>query len=470
MNLLELLIALVAITGIALAAYLYYQNAHLKAKLASYSQITDKESHIARMDADALKRQQELKAKEASIQRTIEQKLQQLKQQEVTAAQSLKIKTEEVQQVQQEIQALKQNLAKVQEVSFLEEFGFYERRFTYEDSGKYADALNSCRERQKKMLKDKLAAVCSTTWSVGESKAEGQKMTRNILKLILRAFNGECDGAFARIKYNNIETMINRIESSYKAVNQMGETLSCLITSEYKKEKIQELQLAYEYQVVKQEEADEQKSIREQMREEERALKEAEKAKREAENEEQRYQKALEEARSQLETASAAKQSKLMEQIEELNRRLIEAQKLKERAQSLAEITRSGHVYIISNVGSFGENVYKIGMTRRLEPMDRVNELGDASVPFPFDVHAMIYSTDAPTFEKILHKKFHTHRMNAINERKEFFKVSIEEIEAVISEGMRSNPMLTYKMQLTKIAEAEQYRQTLARQCQLSAV
>jgi 3-phosphoglycerate kinase len=162
-NILELLLALVAITGITFVAYFLSQNAQLKAKLASYSQITDKESHIARMDADALKRQQDLQAQEASIQRTIEQKLQQLKQQEVTAAQNLKIKTQEVQQVQQEIQALKRNLAKVQEVSFLEEFGFYERRFTYEDSGKYADALNACRERQKKMLKDKQAAVCTTT-------------------------------------------------------------------------------------------------------------------------------------------------------------------------------------------------------------------------------------------------------------------------------------------------------------------
>ncbi|AGY57954.1 DUF4041 domain-containing protein [Gloeobacter kilaueensis] len=469
MNSIELLLSLSTALGAVLAGYSYYRGSQFKAKLARYSEIVDKEAYIAEIDDQADKRQRALQEQEAAVKREIEQKQQRLREQETAAAKAVDASTQEAKRIGQEIQTLKQDLAKLQELSFLEDYGFYERRFTYEDSGKYAQALNACRERQKQMLKDNRAALCETTWSIGNSEAEGQKMTRNILKLILRAFNGECDAAISRIKYNNIETMINRIEGSYKAINQMGQTLNFQIAPTYKQEKIQELQLAYEYQVVKQEEAEEQKRIREQMREEERAQREAEKARLEAEKEELRYQKALEEARRQLETATAAKQSKLLAQIDELSRQLEEAQKLKDRAQSLAQITRSGHVYIISNIGSFGENVYKIGMTRRLDPMDRVVELGDASVPFPFDVHAMIYTTNAPTLEKLLHTKFHRRRMNVINERKEFFKVSIEEIEAALNEAMQSNPDLKFKMQLTKVAEAEQYRQTQAQNRELVA-
>ena len=134
---------------------------------------------------------------------------------------------------------------------------------------------------------------------------------------------------------------------------------------------------------------------------------------------------------------------------------LIEAEKNKERAKSMAEITKSGHVYVISNIGSFGENVYKIGMTRRLEPMDRVRELGDASVPFNFDVHAMIYSKNAPELENLLHKEFYDNRVNKINDRREFFKVNLQDIKKALEKH-------NIQAEFTMLAEAEQYRQTLA--------
>lgn len=144
-----------------------------------------------------------------------------------------------------------------------------------------------------------------------------------------------------------------------------------------------------------------------------------------------------------------------MWQVEELQRRLAEAKTNKERAIAQAQMTRSGHVYIISNVGSFGEHVYKIGMTRRLDPMDRVRELGDASVPFSFDVHAIIYSQDAPTLENKLHKLFEGRRVNLINNRKEFFRVTINEIAQAVKENHG-------EIDITLAAEARDYRKTLA--------
>ena len=134
-----------------------------------------------------------------------------------------------------------------------------------------------------------------------------------------------------------------------------------------------------------------------------------------------------------------------------------EARKQKERAISRAQLTKSGYVYVISNVGSFGEQVYKVGMTRRLEPMDRIYELGDASVPFPFDVHAMIYSENAPELESALHGFLSERRVNMVNPRKEFFQVSLNEIENFARDK-------SLKIEFTKLAEAKEYRETLALQ------
>jgi len=316
------------------------------------------------------------------------------------------------------------------------------------------------------MIKDKKAAVCRTEWSVGGSVKEGKKMTDNFLKLVLRAFNGECDAAVMKVKYNNIKTMENRIRKTYEDLNKLSQTTHCEITSRYLDLKLQELWLTYEYQEKKYQEQEEQRIIREQMREEEKALRELEKARQDAEREERRYQEALEKARRDVESATGKAQEKLLSQIEELQKRLAEAEANKERAISQAQLTKSGHVYIISNIGSFGEDVYKIGMTRRLEPMDRVKELGDASVPFPFDVHAMIFCENAPELESRLHRHFNNRRVNKENERKEFFRVSLEEIVRVVRETDEELRICKSEVTFTKLAEAADYRKTLARERQ----
>jgi len=155
-----------------------------------------------------------------------------------------------------------------------------------------------------------------------------------------------------------------------------------------------------------------------------------------------------------LEKALAEAEDKHSEEVEQLKARLAEAEEKSQRAMSRAQMTKSGHVYVLSNIGSFGEGVFKVGMTRRLEPQDRVRELGDASVPFPFDVHMMISSNDAPALENALHRALHRGRLNRIKPRKEFFRTDLEAIRKVVLERHG-------EVQYVADPEALQYRQSL---------
>ena len=337
----------------------------------------------------------------------------------------------------------------------IQSFGIYEPQYDFDTPDDYKDKIKSIRDKQKQMVRDKAAAVCPKEWTVDGSVTKGRAMTNRQLRLMLRAFNGECDAAVAKVRYNNVVALKKRVERAFDAVNKLGKSNHCEIVRQYLKLKINELRCAHEYQEKRQEVREEQRQIREQMREEERARREIEKAQQQAEKEEARYDAALEKAREELASASEAKQAALQEKITALQSKLDEAQANKERALSRAQLTRSGHVYVISNVGSFGEGTLKIGMTRRLDPLDRVKELGDASVPFGFDVHAMIYSEDAPALENKLHKMFSGRRVNLVNMRKEFFFVDLDDVEvAVVESGA--------EIVFTKAAEAEQYRRTLS--------
>lgn len=346
------------------------------------------------------------------------------------------------------------------EVNSLEEnleimsYGLYKPHFDFNTSEEYKEKIIANRNLQKQMLKDKIAAVCKITWKVEGSEKKGEQMVIRNIKLLLRAFNGEADAAILKVRWNNVQKMEETIKKAYEAINKMGETTQIQIEEKYLNLKLEELYLAYEYQETLYQEREEQKQIREQMREEEKAQRELEKAAQEAEQEELRRQHALDEARKEMEKATGEELSKLADKIAILEQQLKEAQE-KERAISQAQLTKSGHIYVISNIGSFGEDVYKIGMTRRLEPMDRVRELGDASVPFEFDVHAIIYSENAPELENKLHRYFDDKRVNLVNYKKEFFNISLEEIADAVKE-------LHGDFDFTLIAEAKQYRETLA--------
>lgn len=333
--------------------------------------------------------------------------------------------------------------------------GLYKPHFNFDDSSTYKNAITQNYEKQKNIVKDKKAIICTTEWTVEGSKVKGKQMTTRNIKLMLKAFNGECDSIISKTKWNNIDKMEARMEKAFDDINQLGEPNHTSIQNSYLKLKYEELYLTHEYEQKKQEEKEEQKRIQEQIREEQKALKEMETARIRAEKEEADFQKALEKAHQQLAQANQEERSKYEDQIAQLQQKLQEAEEMRQRAISQAQLTKSGHIYVISNIGSFGENIYKIGMTRRLEPMERINELGDASVPFKFDVHALIYSEDAPALENKLHEVFRDKSVNLVNLKKEFFKVSLEEIEKVVKENYA-------EIEFTKIAEAKEYRETLA--------
>jgi hypothetical protein len=337
----------------------------------------------------------------------------------------------------------------------LTEFGVYEPVYDFEHSDDYRAEQKRMIQLQKEMIKDETAAICATNWNIEGSEAKGRAMTKKNIKLVLRAFNGESNTLIAKVKWNNVNQMQERIKKSFEAINKLGVNFTISIQEEYLDLKVKELTLEHEFQLKKQREKEELRAIQEQIREEEKAKREFEKAQKDAEKEEKNYQTALDKARKEIAELTGDKHDKLQTKIEKLELELKESQKKKERAMSMAQQTKRGHVYIISNIGSFGENVYKIGMTRRLEPTDRVKELGDASVPFRFDIHAMMYSDDAPNLEKELHRAFDDKKVNMLNYRKEFFNVTLDEIENQIKEtGIEA--------EFTKLPEAIEYRETLA--------
>lgn len=348
------------------------------------------------------------------------------------------------------------------EVNLLEEnledisFGVYKPHFDFEAPEDYKAALERVRDQQRALIKEGKAAACRIEWTVGGSKQEGARMQKQYLKLMLRAFNGECDAAVANVSWNNVVKMEERMRRSLDAVNDLGKVMQMSVTPAYLDARLQELRLAHEYQEKRYQVREEQRRAREQLREEEKAQRELDKAREGAEEEEARYQKALDEARQEVSAATGAQLNKLTEQIASFETKLDEARKSKERAIARAQLTKSGFVYVISNIGSFGEKVFKIGMTRRMEPMERVHELGDASVPFPFDLHVMLFSDNAPELEAALQGLFETRRVNMVNARKEFYRaVELSEIEAFVRERGLS-------AQFIALPEAKEYRETLA--------
>ncbi len=275
------------------------------------------------------------------------------------------------------------------------------------------------------------------------------------VRLMLRAFNGECDSAIAKIKHGNFASLAKRIRTSFDTLNKLGATKQIDFNPQYLELKLQELRLAHEWEVSKQEEKERQREIKEQIQEEAKAEREIEEAKRKAEAEEFVKEQALAAARKQLADEHGKHNEKLEQLVAKLESELIEAIDRKAKAIARAQLTKSGYVYVLSNIGTMGKNRYKIGMTRRLEPLVRVAELGDASVPFPFDVHAMIFCEDAPALEFALHQQFNDRRVNMVNMRKEYFDITLEEIRAAVA---KSHGLVTFLLD----PPADQYRETMA--------
>lgn len=337
----------------------------------------------------------------------------------------------------------------------MQSFGLYQPKYDFASSELYKQKLDEIRKQQKDLIKSDRAVTGNMGWTVNGNASQGKKMVKDMQKLLLRAFNSECDELINNVKYNTFDTAYKRMQKSCEAISKLGSIMRVAITTEYFNLKYHELCLALEYRKKKQDEKEEQKEIRARMREEAKLQKEIEEARKKIQKEQTHYQNALEKIEAQLATASETDKENLLKKKADIESKLIEIDNSIKDIDYREANARAGYVYIISNIGSFGENVYKIGMTRRLEPQDRVDELGDASVPFNFDVHAMIFSDDAPKLETALHKAFENKKLNMINSRREFFNVTIEEIEEVVKKNYDKT------VEFIKLAPAEQYRESL---------
>lgn len=332
------------------------------------------------------------------------------------------------------------------------EMGVYEPHFDFSDSEEYKSAIEATRAKQKKMISAKTAVFCKTEWTIEGSKAKGQTMINRVSKLTLRAFNNECDAAIGNARWNNVNAMEKRIVRAKEQIDNLNESLNIIIGADFLQSKLDELFLTHEYREKLKAEKDERAEAARLAREEQKLQRDME----DAQAEEEHYARLLERAKAEAAGFVGDKLDAFREQIDVLEHDLAAAHEKAERARSLAERTRSGYVYVVSNIGSFGDGVIKIGLTRRLDPVDRIRELGDASVPFTFDTHAIIYSDDAPSLEKALHGAFESTRINIQNYRKEFFRAGIDEVETVVR---RLSPNASF----FKDIEAQEYRETLSR-------
>lgn len=316
-----------------------------------------------------------------------------------------------------------------------EEFGFTEA----------GQKLKAARDYTRFMVKAGRAATCDYVEANRRDTA---------VRFVVDAFNGKVDSILSRSKSDNHGKLEQEIRDAAALVNLNGASFrNARIAEEYMNSRLEELRWAVTAKLLKDQEREEQRQLREQIREEEKARREFERAIKEAAKEEATLRKALEKAQGQVAAASAAERAEFEARLALLQEQLQAAEDKNQRAISMAQQTRAGHVYVISNIGSFGEEVFKIGMTRRLEPLDRVRELGDASVPFEFDVHAMIFSDDAPGLEKQLHRHFLREQVNKVNPRKEFFRIGLPAIRAELEQ-------LGVETQWTMSAKALEFKET----------
>lgn len=356
-----------------------------------------------------------------------------------------------------QLQEVQQQILGAEDTIQLESFALYEPKYQFTNSIDYKNRLDEIREDQKVTARGLSAGVDELDLPAGDlTKAQWKKLRKDALKLALRSFNSESEYCIDNVKFSNLEKMEERIRRSFETCNKLLNATSIFWKDIVLERKLQELYLAHEYQMRRQEEKEAARQAREDQREQEKLEKEIREARAKIEKERRHFTSALQKLQLRLSAANEQQErDDLQTRIDELssqNSKLDDEERLLDYREQNA---RAGYVYVISNIGAFGEGVFKIGMTRRLEPLDRVDELGDASVPFRFDVHALVFSDNAPALEAKLHSHFAAGRLNKVNGRKEFFRADLKGIEAVI----RAN--YDAVVEVVHAAPAEQYRESL---------
>ncbi len=329
----------------------------------------------------------------------------------------------------------------------LQDVGMYRYHHPLEDAAAYKERLRSLEAAMDDILKAGRAVLAADMFTFSGSLARGRKMVADLSKLMLRAYNAEADNCVRSLRSGNITTAKKRLQSAVAAIEKLGAIMEMRVNPEYHVLRLQELELTADFQMKVQEERERAREERELLREQRRAEQELAAERERLEKERAHYQSALAVLRTKGDDAAATELAHRLAEIDEA----IEANDYR-----IANI-RAGYVYVISNIGAFGPNIVKIGMTRRLDPLDRVRELGDASVPFPYDVHALFFSDDAITLENELHKAFSDRRVNFINERREFFFATPADVRQILQK--KTGGLLEF----TEQPEASQYFQSKGR-------
>ena len=346
-----------------------------------------------------------------------------------------------------------------------------------QSSQKWQEIYDEQVDKSKQLVKQGKACICNTNWTVDGSKTKGKKMTQDGIKIALMSFDTVVDRACNYVTVNNYEKLRHKVELAFNKINKLNSVNQISITHEYLESKLAELETIHKYRLMRQQEKEKAKEIKHKAAEERREKERLEAEERKLQLELDRQRQIEESARilvkqqldenikliSELQS-KGEEVGKLEELVSELKSKLEESEKNQQLAekelieqivdiQDRKETLQAGFVYVISNYGAFGENIFKIGVTRREDPLERVNELGNASVPFRFNVHSIIPSEEAFKLEHTIHKRLRKYRVNLVNNRKEFFKIDIQELQNILSELVEN---LEFSCEVTE----EQYIET----------
>ena len=355
---------------------------------------------------------------------------------------------EKIQNLKNEIDVLKMELRDLDKELLIKQYDFSEYNSLTSEECRNQIALLKAKEKE--------LVATETCLLIDEMSFDSGRQRSSNIKQIIRCFNAECDNIIINLEAKGIDSARNKINRSFESLNNIFKADGIALNTDILDIKLQELNLVYTYELKKQQEREQQRAIKDQMIEEEKVRREIERQKAKLEKDQIQCTNEINRLMGYIQrTGNDTEKQLYIDKIKELEERLRQLEADKATVLEREANARAGYVYVISNIGSFGEGVYKIGMTRRLEPMDRVKELSSASVPFEFDVHAMIFSDDAPALETALHQKFESRSVNRINLRKEFFRVSLDEIETVVKENY--NNTVTF----TTIPAAREYNETI---------
>jgi hypothetical protein len=339
------------------------------------------------------------------------------------------------------------DLVELDDERVLQEVGIYRYHHPLENSEEFRERLKELQDRIKTTIKDGDAILASDMFTFNNSLAKGRKMTSDLSRLMLRAYNAEADNCVRSLRAGNVVTAKKRLEASVTSIAKLGAMMEMRVNPDYHAMRIEELELTADFLMKVQEEKEAAREERERLREERKAEQELAAERERLDKERSHYLNALEAVKAGGDEAEIAA---LTEKLSELDEAI-------EQNDFRAANIRAGYVYVISNEGAFGPNMVKIGLTRRLEPLDRVRELGDASVPFPFDVHALFFSDDAVTLENELHQAFAERRVNRVNERREFFFATPHDVRLVLAEKVGNLLEFTEEPEATQFLQSKGY-------------